>query len=200
MEMTNKECYQIWAPSGKKWIDWVRPVPFITAQANIKGYHMGKLSIPPVDFIDERFENAAIIVDLPGDEGVELGLALAKKGYRPIPIYNGTIEQENARATVDNQTVGAALLCGAEILKEIDIKDDALPVFLTDKNRLNRFKIDASIYDNSWDVYPQDLPSADYFLNNGIQKIVVISDSLSRDLKAVFRKYKKKKIEICLIR
>lgn len=200
MEMTNKECYQIWAPSGKKWTEWVRPVPFITAQANVKGYHIGKLSIPTVDSIDARFENAAIIVDLPGDEGVELGLALAKKGYRPVPIYNGTIEQENARATVDNQTVGAALLCGAEILKEIEIKDDALPVFLTDKNRLNRFKIDASIYDNSWDVYPQDLPSADYFLNNGIQKIVVISDSLSKDLKAVFRKYKKKKIEICLIR
>lgn len=200
MKMTNKECYQIWAPSGKKWTEWVRPVPFIAAQANVKGYHIGKLSIPTVDFIDARFENAAIVVDLPGDESVELGLAFVKKGYRPVPIYNGTIEQENARATVDNQTVGAALLLGAEILKEIEINDDAFPVFLTDKNRLNRFKIDASIYDNSWDVYPQDLPSADYFLKNGIHKIIVISDSISKDLKEIFRKYKKKKIDICLVR
>ena len=200
MKMTNKECYRIWAPVGKKWTDWVRPVPFIAARENVKGYHVGELLIPSIDFIDESWENAAVIVDLPGDESIEVGLALASKGYRPIPIYNGTIEQENARATVDNQTVGAALLCGATILKEIEIEDEALPAFLIDKNRLNRFKMDESVFDNSWDVYPQDLPSADYFLNNGIQKIIVISDSLSKDLKEVFRKFKKKKISICLMK
>lgn len=200
LKMTNKECYKVWAPSGKKWIDWVRPVPFIMAQADVKGYHAGKLSISSIDLIDESWENAAVIVDLPGDESVEVGLALAKFGYRPIPIYNGTIEQKNARATVDNQTVGAALLWGAEILSGIEIKDEALPVFLLDKNRLNRFKLDIGLFDNSWDVYPQDLPSADYFLKNGIQKIIVISDSLSKDLKEIFRKFKKKNLQICVKR
>ena len=198
--MTNKECYKIWAPTGKKWTDWVRPVPFIAAQADVKGYHAGELSIPNIDLIDASWKNAAVIVDLPGDESVEMGLALAGKGYRPIPIYNGTIEQKNARATVDNQTVGAALLWGAEILKQIEIDDEALPVFLLDKNRLNRFKLDASVFDNSWDVYPQDLPSADCFLKNGIHKIIVVSDSLSKDLKAIFKKFKKKNICIDLIR
>lgn len=196
--MTNKECYKIWAPTGKKWTDWVRPVPFIAAQADVKGYHAGELSIPSIDFVDEKWKNAAVIVDLPGDESVEMGLALARKGYRPIPIYNGTIEQENARATVDNQTIGAALLWGAEVLKKIEIDDGALPAFLLDKNRLNRVRIDASIFDNSWDVYPQDIPSADCFLKNGIRKIIVVSDSLSKDLKEIFKKFKKKKIEICL--
>ena len=198
--MTNKECYKIWAPNGKRWTDWVRPVPFINAQADVKGYHAGELSIPMVDFIDESWKNAAVIVDLPGDESIEMGLAFARLGYRPIPIFNGTVEQKNARATVDNQTVGAALLWGAEVLKHIEIEDDALPVFLTDKNRLNRFKIDAGVFDNSWDVYPQDLPSADYFLKNGIHKIIVVSDSLSKDLKAIFRKFKKKNISICLMK
>lgn len=200
MKMTNKECYRIWAPSGKKWSDWVRPVPFIAAQANVKGYHLGELSIPMIDFIDESFHQAAIIVDLPGDESVEMGLALAKTGYRPVPVYNGTIEQENARATVDNQTVGAALLWGAEVLKEIEIAENALPAFLIDKNRLHRFKVDAGVFDNSWDIYPQDLPSADYFLKNGIHKIIVISNSMSKDLKAIFRKFKKKNIQICLMK
>lgn len=197
--MTNKEAYKVWAPFGKKWTDWVRPVPFIFAQMEVKGYHVGELLIPEIDIINERWKNAAVVVDLPGDESVEIGLALAKQGYRPIPIYNGTIEQENARATVDNQTVGAALLHGAEFLKQIDIQDDASPVFLLDKNRLNRFKIDASVFDNSWDVYPQDLPSANYFLENGIKEIIVISNTLSRDLKAVFRKFRKKGIKIHLI-
>ncbi len=197
--MTNKECYKIWAPTGKRWTDWVRPVPFIAAQADVKGYHAGELAIPNIDFVDEKWENAAVIVDLPGDESVEIGLALAKMGYRPIPIYNGTVEQENARATVDNQTVGAALFWGAQVLEQIEISDEALPVFLLDKNRLNRFKLDVSLFDNSWDVYPQDLPSADYFFKNGINKIMVVSDSLSKDLKAIFRKFKKKNMDIYLI-
>lgn len=197
--MTNKEAYKVWAPFGKKWTDWVRPVPFIAAEADVKGYHAGNLLIPKIDFVDESWKQAAVIVDLPGDESVEIGLALAKLGYRPIPIYNGTIEQKNARATVDNQTVGAALLHGAKLLEQMEIKDDALPVFLLDKNRLNRFKLDVSVFDNSWDVYPQDLPSADYFLQNGIQKIIVISNTLSRDLKAIFRKFRKKGIRIRLI-
>lgn len=199
MEMTNEECYKIWAPYGKKWTDWVRPVPFIAAWANVKGYHIGELAIPKINAIDEKYRQAAIIVDLPGDESIEVGLALAKLGYRPIPIFNGTIEQENARATVDNQTVGAALLCATEILKEIEIPDDALPAFLVDKNRLQRHKIDASVFDNSWDVWPQDLPSVDYFLKNGINKIVVISDSISKDLKAIFKKFRRKNIWVGLL-
>lgn len=197
--MTNKEAYKVWAPFGKKWTDWVRPVPFIVAQADVKGYHVGDLSIPEIDIVDDSWKNAAVIVDLPGDESVEIGLALAKLGYRPIPIYNGTIEQENARATVDNQTVGAALLHGAKVLEQIKIEDEALPAFLLDKNRLNRFKLDISVFDNSWDVYPQDIPSADYFLKNGVKEIIVISNSLSRDLKAIFRKFRKKNIRIRLI-
>lgn len=197
--MTNKECYKVWAPTGKRWTDWVRPVPFIAATANVKGYHAGELVVPNIDFINDTWEKAAVVIDLPGDESIEVGLALAKKGYRPIPVYNGTIEQENARATVDNQTVGAALIWGAKILQEIKIDEDALPVFLLDKNRLNRRKVDASIFDNSWDIYPQDIPSADCFLKNDIHKIMVISDSLSKDLKVIFRKFKKKNMTIRLI-
>ena len=30
----------------------------------------------------------AVIVDAPGEDGVELGLALCDGGYRPIPVYN----------------------------------------------------------------------------------------------------------------
>ena len=42
------------------------------------------------------------------------------------------------------------------------------------------------------------MPSADYFINNGIHKIVVIGDRLSRDLKKILYGYQKKKIEIYL--
>lgn len=27
--MTGKDVYKIWAPVGARWVDWVRPVPFV---------------------------------------------------------------------------------------------------------------------------------------------------------------------------
>ena len=196
--MTEKEIFRIWAPVGKKWVDWVRPVPFVEINEFSKMYHFSNLTIPTIDCLEKDAADAAIIVDLPGVESVKMGIALAKEGYRPIPIFNGTIEQKGARATVDNQSVGMALIWGASELSNIEISDDAQPAFLTDRNRMNRFKMEASVFDNSWDVYPQDIPSAEYFLENGIRKIIIIGESLSKDLKKILYKYQKKNIEIFL--
>ena len=196
--MTNKEIYRIWAPYDKKWVDWVRPVPFVSMDECSKNYNYTKFTVPNVNYLDENYDGAAIIVDLPGAEGVIEGLGLAKRGYRPIPIYNGTIEQKGSRATVDNQSVGLALALGAIHLKQIEIKDDALPVFLLDRNRMNRFKMQISLFDNSWDIYHQDLPSAEYFIENNIKKIIIIGDSVSKDLKKILYGFQKKKIGIYL--
>ena len=37
--------------------------------------------------------------------------------------------------------------------EKLEIKEDAMPAFLTDRNRLQRYKMDVSVFDNSWDVY-----------------------------------------------
>ncbi len=196
--MTVKEIYKIWAPYGKKWVDWVRPVPFVQMNFYLKQYNHSEFVMPTVPYIDENTTNTAIIVDLPGMESVKEGLALAKKGFRPIPIFNGTAEQQGSRATVDNQSAGIALALGAPILAGIEIKEDAYPAFLTDRNRLQRFKMNVSVFDNSWDVYPQDLPSADYLLANGIQKVIVVGQNIARDLKKILYDYQKKGIGIYL--
>lgn len=193
--MTAREIYEIWAPTGKKWVDWVRPVPFVAMNEYSKMYNYSDFTIPSVNYIDARQTNTAIIVDLPGVESVKEGIALAQLGFRPIPIYNGTAEQQGARATVDNQSVGVGLIKGASELSKIKIEDDAPPVFLTDSNRMHRFKMEDSIFDNSWDVYPQDLPSAEYLLNSGIHKIIIVGETLSKDLKKILYKFQKK-IEI----
>lgn len=194
--MTAKEIYQIWAPTGEKWVDWVRPVPFIAMNESGKVYDFSDFTIPEISYINDAYAGAALIVDMPGMESVKEGIALAKHGYRPVPIYNGTIEQPGARATVDNQSVAVGLAMGAAELSQIDIKSDALPAFLVDSNRMNRFKMEASLFDNSWDVYHQDLSSAEYFLENGIYKIIVIGETFSKDLKKILYEFQKKKIEI----
>jgi hypothetical protein len=194
--MTVKEIYKIWAPYGKKWVDWVRPVPFVQMNFYLKQYNHSEFAIPTVSYIDENTTNTAILVDLPGMESVKEGLALSGKGFRPIPIFNGTAEQNGARATVDNQSAGIALVLAANELVQIEFKDDALPAFLTDRNRLQRYKMDVSVFDNSWDVYPQDLPTAEYLLNNDIKNIVVVGRDVAKDLKKILYDYQKKGIEI----
>ncbi len=194
--MTGREIYRIWAPMGKKWVNWVRPVPFIGINEYSGMYNFSNIDTTLIEFIDEKNKDTAIIVDLPGTDGVKTGIGLAKKGYRPIPVYNGTTPQQGARATVDNRTIGVALEWGASELQKIEISDDALPAFLMDSNRLHRFKMDASIFDDSWDIYQQDMPSAEYLINNGIDRIIIIGESVSKDLKKILFEYQKKKIKI----
>lgn len=197
-KVTGKEAYRVWAPIGKKWVDWVRPVPFVAVEDYSKVYNISDFTAPKVEFLEYLCEDIAIIVDLPGEESVREGIALAKKGYRPIPVYNGTIEQQGARATVDNQSVGMALLNATAELSNIVIDDEALPAFLLDRNRLQRFKMEVSLFDNSWDIYPQDIPSPEYLLNNGVNKIIIVADNLAKDLGKVLYDFQKKHIEIFL--
>lgn len=196
--MTDKEIYEIWAPPGKKWVDWVRPVPFVEMHEISKKYCLSEPVLPVIDFEMTACKDAAIIVDLPEDNSVEMGLALAKKGYRPIPVFNGTIEQAGARSTVDNSSVGLALFAGAKMFSEIELAEEAKPAFLLDSNRLHRFKLEDGIFDNSWDIFHQDLPSAEYFLQNGIDKILVIGERVAPDLSRTLHGFQKKKIQIFL--
>ena len=62
--MTGKDFYKIWAPIGAKWVDWVRPVPFINIDDNLKLYEVSNFKIPEIK--EFKFsENTALIIDLP---------------------------------------------------------------------------------------------------------------------------------------
>lgn len=194
--MTEKEIYKIWAPSGKKWVDWVRPVPFMCLPEDALFIGRSEVFLPLTDFTCIGEAGTAIIVDLPGVQSVQEGIALAKLGYRPIPIFNGTFSQAGARATVDNGSVAVALRRYTPELAGIPLSEDAMPAFLLDSNRLHRYKMEIALFDNSWDVYPQDMPSAEYLWENGVRKLVIVGDKLSKDLKKLLYVFQKKGIEI----
>ena len=82
--MTGKEVYKIWAPNGAKWVDWVRPVPFVQIDdEDFKIYKSGNFSIPKINYINELEKDTAIIVDLPEYYSINDGISLSKIGYRP---------------------------------------------------------------------------------------------------------------------
>ena len=194
--MTGIDIFKIWAPAEARWVDWVRPVPFVGIDNGFEVYEVVDFTIPNISYIKESKKDTAIIVDLPGNESIKEGLATAKLGFRPIPIYNGTDEQKGAMATVHNHSIKIGLIKGARELQKMEISNDAPPTFLLDSNRMNRFKMNVSVFDNSWDIYAQDLPSAEYFLKNGINKIIVRGEKIQKDLRKILYKFQKKGIKI----
>ena len=195
--MRGKEIYKIYAPNGAKWTDWVRPVPFVA----IDTYNRK----PIADWMERKAmflknyqQDTAIFVDLPGKESIELSIDLAYKGYRPIPIFNGTDEQPGSQATTNTYLIESCLINGSEKLKNIKLDNNANPAFLLDSYRTNRYRAKESVFDNSWDLYKQDIPSAEYFKQNGITKIIIVGDAIQRDLKKIFLKFQEKGIDIYL--
>ena len=195
--MRGKEIYKIYAPNGAKWTDWVRPVPFVA----IDTYNRK----PIADWMERKAmflknyqQDTAIFVDLPGKESIELSIDLAYKGYRPIPIFNGTDEQPGSQATTNTYLIESCLINGSEKLKNIKLDNNANPAFLLDSYRTNRYRAKESIFDNSWDLYKQDIPSAEYLKQNGITKIIIVGDAIQRDLKKIFLKFQEKGIDIYL--
>ncbi|MDL2325309.1 hypothetical protein LJC61_09245 [Ruminococcaceae bacterium OttesenSCG-928-A16] len=196
--MTGREAFTIWAPVGARWVDWVRPVPFIAMDGPHSPNLILNLSVPPVMYIAGLQKDTAVFVDMPGYEAVNEGVALAKLGYRPIPLYNGTNQQPGAMPLVENHPTEAALQWGALQLQTMQIAADAPPAFLLDSNRLHRYKMDVSVFDNSWDIYFQDMPSAEYFLSHGIDKVLVRGEKIQEDLGRILHGFQKKGIEVWL--
>ena len=195
--MLGKEIYKIYAPEGAKWTEWIRPVPFVA----INTYNRSSVN-SWVDrkniFLNQYKSDTAIFVDLPGKESIELGIALAQIGYRPIPIFNGTNEQLGSKATTDTYLVESSLINSAEKLRNIELKNDSNPAFLLDSSRTNRYRASESIFDNSWDLYGQDIPSLEYFKQNGINKIIVVGNEIQRDLRKIFFKFQDAGIDFFL--
>src|ERR1043165_7833111 len=87
--LTGQDCFLVWAPDQDFWSQWAKPVVFANAPLFRDDV---PLDIPNLDNapLPGSFDPAAIVVDLPGEMSVRVGLALAERGYRPVPLFNGT--------------------------------------------------------------------------------------------------------------
>ena len=186
------EAYKIWAPDDAQWTAWAKPVLFMSTPQDVAE----TMEIPAINWFVPT-GGTAVVVDLPGSDAVLEGLGLAKRGFRPVPIYNGVHAPSGAIPIVFVKDIVMALFSGAEYLRTLNIPDNAPPVFLLDSQRMKSGKVPGT-YDNRWLVFPQDMPSASYMMNNGISCVVVRSDSISRDLACILRRYQEKGIQILL--
>jgi len=169
--VTNIEAYKIWAPDGVLWTEWAKPVLFANMAYSSPGNF--PLEIPELSWLKFPYQDTAIIVDLPAENGVKESLALAQTGYRPVPLYNGVSSEKYDNMSVDARGLSRALYAGAAVLAAISVRDGAPPVFMLDSRRMEGWKKSPGMYDNRWCVFPQDMPSASFLLNHKITKIIV---------------------------
>jgi hypothetical protein len=182
----NKEAiYEIWAPSEGLWSPWVKPVLFACMETDPLRSVSLELN-QDLRWIPSIEKNTALIVDLPSDEGVKWGLALASLGYRPVPLYNAIpkpdlyeldedSDVEDHPPLVDVEPISKALENGAQILSSLKIKSDAPPAFLLDSNRrIGRIGAAPGCFDNRSISFPTDFPSANFLHAQKIQRVILI--------------------------
>jgi hypothetical protein len=184
--MTNEEIYEIWRPASSPWGQWVKPVvfPFLKPEAH------GRDEYSVQDWHVMLCPDTAVIVDLPGAEGVSAAVAMARAGYRPVLVYNacpnasfdaGSPEfgpMRNTQSTsppvvVDMSSILTALCATTKELASLRLSEQAPPVFLLDGNRRG-FPGEAGWFDNRSFVASSDFPSADYFRRHGISRLLLV--------------------------
>ncbi len=182
------EAYEQWAPADAIWTPWVKPVLFYpkfwstrSSTPNQPLPVMAFAGLPPAD------GSWAIIIDAPGNEGLTIGVALARTGYRPIPLYNGVPSNESP--LIDVSPIISGLENGGRELENLRLDTDAPPVFLLDSRRmLGEPRVRS--FDNRWVVTPQDFPSANRLQHHGISQVLIIAaDKVADDLAAVLKRW-----------
>jgi len=116
--------------------------------------------------------DTAVILDLPGEESILGGLALARRGLRPVPLFNAT---DGPRPVVDVSAVGRWLELGAGLLDSARLEPDSPPAFLLDSARNpSSPQLAPGAWDNRSIVLPQDFPSAAFLQSRGVTAVLVV--------------------------
>ena len=178
--MDSQTAYDVWAPDSSIWSAWVKPVLF--AHLPRPRVELPPLAPPNVRWIPAVTHRPAIVVDLPGVESVAMGLALAERGYRPVPLFNACpatpstdAETGLLLAVVDVEAVLTALVDGCDRLRQLRLPEDAPPAFLLDAHRQRSAQpLDEGMFDNRSVVFATDFPSANSLIAQRIQQVILI--------------------------
>lgn len=186
--MTSAEVYQIWRPEAWTWSRWVKPVVF--AFLRKEDLERDEYAVPEWQAV--LHSDTAIIADLPGEEGIRAGMALARAGYLPVPVYNacptGEAHEADSRVAIDMSGILAAICGASRELASFDLSRNAPPVFILDSRRHGSWiGNESGSWDNRSFVTASDFPSAEYLRSHGISNVILVqtSSQICGDLREV---------------
>src|ERR1700743_2874691 len=85
--MNQEKIFSTWAPDESPWSCWAKPVLFAYLDSAASEISIAEATAD-MNWAPLANERVALILDLPGAEGISTGLSLAARGYRPVPLYN----------------------------------------------------------------------------------------------------------------
>jgi hypothetical protein len=175
--MDGSQLFEVWAPAESVWSRWAKPALFAAQPVPAASMEALPPAVPPPFEPPPVDSWTAFVVDLHGPRSVEIGLSLARAGWRPVPLFNTA---DHPAAIVPVSPILQKLREGEAEMRSLVLPPDAPPAFLLDAQRLNpSTAATPGKFDNRWAVFPQDFPSANFLLSRGIQRVVLLqSDSL----------------------
>jgi hypothetical protein len=199
MPMSCAEIWEAWAPADVLWSQWAKPV-LIAQLAEIASAAGARLDWQSLDLsaLPRSSDRTALVVELPGALSISYGLALAKRGFRPVPLFNGCVGRA---AVVPTEPLQAAMVTGAMELQEMTIDSAAPPAFLLDAHRLRAAgSVRPGQFDNRWMTFPQDFPSGALLKSQLIESVVLLQDeeAVDDDLAHVLLRWKESGVRIML--
>jgi hypothetical protein len=205
---TGRELFEIWAPRGAVWSPWVAPALFAQMGCLDQYRHEPAAKSTFLWHQTEHSSETAVILDLPGAESVKAGLALARIGYRPVPLINASPEPTRAASTgtahshavLDMRSVVEEIGVATRWLQELAIAPDAPAVFILDSRRATGTQpLRDDLFDNRWMVFPQDFPSARFLAEHQIRRVVLVQTRRTQpleDLSHVLRRWQEAGVAI----
>jgi len=201
--MTKQSIFDAWAPPSAIWSRWAKPVMFSQMDSIATGENVVPELPVNVSWAVDSDRATAVVVDLPGAQGITVAMSLAAIGYRPVPLYNACPAPAGDTALVVVGPIMIALAAAASSLQSFGLPDEAPPAFLLEARRnsaavtpppdvvdeksasLPPFLMDAKgdtavvassprTFDNRSISLPTDFPSANFLRSRGIRRIVLI--------------------------
>jgi hypothetical protein len=111
-----------------------------------------------------------IVIDQPVEISVALGAAMSRRGFAPVPLFNGAYAREAPLVTT--HAIVQALV---DLADRVMFKAEAPPAFLLDSNRRQGVP-EPGRFDNRWIVFPQDFPSGGRLIAAGIRECAVLAE------------------------
>jgi len=173
--MTVEQVFRIWAPDEALWSPWVKPVVFTGMNVGLQPeglvWARVDLELPPAD------GKTVVVIDVPGGAGVWLGMAAARQGYRPVPLYNAVPGARGQVAAVDMWEIVSALREAALELAELKLPAVAPPAFVLDANRRTGSRTPLpGQFDNRSISFVTDFPGPNLLRNVGVENALLVQE------------------------
>jgi hypothetical protein len=177
-----KELHRAWAPpADSPWRPFYKPT-LIAAVSIVQSAAapVTNEAIAGQESAAGRFANgfnlsdAAVFVDLPGEQSVAWGAVLRKVGVAPVVTINNWPHQHGLLRL--ERPLGA-LIYYASAAASTPLPPNATPAFLLERSRLGQkgYSAASQDFDNRFFHTATDFPSALTFRNRGINRIVYVN-------------------------